>query len=67
MAITACDCTHCQRLDLEERQEQTQRVYSKGSSRQLLLDEIHSLIQAQSSEPIDPLIQNDDRLPIKKT
>jgi len=20
MAITACDCTHCQRLDLEERQ-----------------------------------------------
>jgi len=45
--------------------EQTQRVYSKGSSsRQLLLDEIHSLIQA-SSEPIDPLIQNDDRLPIK--
>jgi len=30
--------------------EQTQRVYSKGSSsRQLLLDEIHSLIQAQSS------------------
>lgn len=47
-------------LTLEERQwlaERTQQIYSKGDrSRQLLLDEIRSLIQAQSARIHNPLV-----------